>query len=92
MDISIGEKYKLRITSRRLSSGNYQVKFIMRESDEIESFYGYLLVKPKTTLKYTIQTIENQLDSFLNPFSLVSTDQKTSNSANKGTICMIFKS
>ena len=92
MHFSVGEKYKLKITSKRLSSGNYQVKFVMKAFDEVESFYGYLLVKPRTTLKDAVQTIENQLDNFFNPFSIAPGNYSITQSFSSDSICMIFKS
>lgn len=59
-DLILDEQYKLRITSKRLKSGNYQVKFhaSLISSKEL---YGYLLVSADETLKNVIIKIRERL-------------------------------
>lgn len=59
-DVVLDEEYKLRITSKRLKSGNYQVKFLASVRDK-KSLYGYLLVDANETLKNVISKIKRRL-------------------------------
>ena len=82
----------LRIQSKRLSSGRFQVNF---NADDYYSnrYYGYMLAEPSTSLTEIITEINQHLESFRNSeryyqrnlFSLGNRKQ------NKGRI-LIFKS
>ena len=69
-DLVLDERYKLRITSKKLKSGNYQVKFFasLKERKEL---YGYLLVGADDTLKNVIRKIRERLNAID-----ISNDQK----------------
>ncbi|MEQ6168908.1 hypothetical protein AAOE16_17045 [Ekhidna sp. MALMAid0563] len=60
-DLILDDYYKLRITSKKLSSGRYQVKFFatIRESKQL---YGYVLVEADETLRSVIQRIKKRLN------------------------------
>ncbi len=59
-DLILDERYKLRITSKKLKSGNYQVKFFASVREQ-KNLYGYLLVGADETLKGVIQKIKSRL-------------------------------
>lgn len=59
-DIILDDYYKLRIASKRLSSGRYQVKFFATVQQRKE-VYGYLLVESDETLKAVIEKIKKRL-------------------------------
>jgi hypothetical protein len=52
--------YDLKIESKRLISGNFQVKFFARQKQK-KSFYGYVLVDAASTLKEVVLRIRNKL-------------------------------
>lgn len=61
-DLILDDYYKLRISSKKLNSGRYQVKFfatIERERD----LYGYVLVNADETLKTVINKIKIRLET-----------------------------
>jgi hypothetical protein len=66
----IGSKYKLKIVTKKLSSGRFQVRFTSSTRHNGFDFYGYILVDPKTTLKETIHKIEEGLDYYLSSKTL----------------------
>lgn len=51
--------FKLKLKSKRLESGRYQVKFSTEgfRSD----YYGYLLAEPKTSLREVVEMIQQHL-------------------------------
>ncbi len=51
--------YKLKLCSKKLQSGKFQVKFYA--SKEEEDLYGYVLVDAKDTLKEVVNTIKLRL-------------------------------
>lgn len=59
-ELILDERYKLRITSKKLKSGNYQVKFFASVRER-KNLYGYLLVGADETLKGVIQQIKARL-------------------------------
>lgn len=59
-DLILDERYKLRISSKKLKSGNYQVKFFASVKQR-KNLYGYLLVSADETLKGVIQKIKSRL-------------------------------
>ncbi|GAB4247340.1 MAG: hypothetical protein Tsb0034_26510 [Ekhidna sp.] len=59
-NLILDDYYKLRITSKRLSSGRYQVKFYATVHQKKE-IYGYLLVESNETLKTVIAKIRSRL-------------------------------
>ncbi|MEP1094279.1 MAG: hypothetical protein ABJG78_04180 [Cyclobacteriaceae bacterium] len=61
-DLILDDQYKLRITSKKLKSGNYQVKFFASVKRRRE-LYGYLLVGADETLKNVISKIRSRLHS-----------------------------
>jgi len=55
---------KLKIQSKKLNSGRYQVNF---STDAYRSiYYGYLLAEPKTSLTEIIEKISRHLEAFNN--------------------------
>ena len=60
-DLILDDEYKLRITSKRLTSGKYQVKFFaeLRNGKEL---YGYLLVQAGSSLKEVVVKIRKRLN------------------------------
>jgi len=68
--------YKLKLTTKKLNSGKFQVKFQAFHSTQ-KSLYGYLLSDPHTTLKEVVERIHNHLawrqqEYFHNNFNLYS--------------------
>ena len=59
-DLILDDYYKLKIASKKLSSGRYQVKFFATVKQEKE-LYGYLLVESDETLKSVIRKIRKRL-------------------------------
>ncbi|MEP1032227.1 hypothetical protein [Ekhidna sp.] len=59
-DLILDDYYKLRITSKKLSSGRYQVKFFATIREE-KQLYGYVLVEAGETLKSVISRIKKRL-------------------------------
>lgn len=58
------EAQKLKIQSKRLNSGRYQVNF---STDAYSgSYYGYLLAEPKTSVTEIIDKINRHLEAFHN--------------------------
>lgn len=59
-DLILDDEYKLRIHSKKLASGRYQVKFfaVLHNGKEL---YGYLLVGAGETLKDVILQIRKRL-------------------------------
>ena len=60
-DLILDDYYKLRITSKKLSSGRYQAKFFatIRQSKQL---YGYVLVEADETLRSVIHRIRKRLN------------------------------
>lgn len=58
-DLILDDYYKLRIASKKLSSGRYQVKFFA--VIQKKELYGYLLVSAEETLKSVIKKIRKRL-------------------------------
>jgi len=53
---------KLKIQSKKLNSGRYQVNF---STDAYSSnYYGYLLAEPKTSVTEIIEKISRHLEAF----------------------------
>ncbi|WP_462249357.1 hypothetical protein [Ekhidna sp.] len=59
-DLILDDYYKLRISSKRLNSGRYQVKFFATIREE-KQLYGYVLVEASETLKSVITRIKKRL-------------------------------
>ncbi|WP_425391366.1 hypothetical protein [Ekhidna sp.] len=59
-DLILDDYYKLRISSKKLQSGRYQVKFFATIRGEKE-LYGYVLVEAEETLKSVITRIRRKL-------------------------------
>lgn len=59
-NLLIDDYYKLRITSKKLSSGRFQVKFFATVKKD-KQLYGYLLVEASETLKTVIYKIRKRL-------------------------------
>lgn len=59
-ELILDDKYRLRISSKKLQSGRYQVKFFatIKKSKEL---YGYVLVESGETLKSVINRIQERL-------------------------------
>lgn len=54
------DDYKLKLLSKRLSSGRCQIKFVV-SSDACERMYGYLLAESGSTLKDVVTRIEEKV-------------------------------
>lgn len=59
-NIILDDYYKLKITSKKLSSGRFQVKFFATIKED-KQLYGYLLVEATETLKSVIKEIRKRL-------------------------------
>lgn len=59
-DLILDDYYKLRITSKKLNSGRYQVKFYATVQRN-KQLYGYVLVEADETLKSVISRIKRRL-------------------------------
>ena len=83
------ETYKLKIQSKKLKSGRFQVNF---STGEIGGYYGYLLAEPSTSVNDILEKINRHLEAINNSeryfqrnlFSLGSREK------NRGRI-LIFK-
>jgi hypothetical protein len=83
------ETYKLKIQSKKLKSGRFQVNF---STGDLQGYYGYLLAEPSTSVNDIIIKINRHLDAMSNSdryfqrnlFSLGNRD------TNRGRI-LIFK-
>lgn len=82
--------YKLKLSSKRLISGRFQVNFTTEGFDD--GYYGYLLAEPKTSVSEVVENIQKHLnamaqtDKYFQP-NLFSMGRRE---LNKGKI-MIFK-
>ena len=54
--------YKLKLCSKKLDSGKFQVKFYASKEEEGQGLYGYVLVDAKDTLKRVVTTIRSRLN------------------------------
>ncbi len=55
---------KLKLQSKKLNSGRYQVNF---STDAYSScYYGYLLAEPRTSVSEIIEKINRHLEAFTN--------------------------
>ncbi|MEM6829071.1 MAG: hypothetical protein AAGA66_19285 [Bacteroidota bacterium] len=59
-NLILDDDYRVKISSKRLKSGKYQVKFeaTLHNGKEL---YGYLLVSPAETLKKVVEKIKARL-------------------------------
>ena len=57
------EAYKLKIQSKKLKSGRFQVNF---STGELNGYYGYLLAEPSTSVNDIITKINRHLDAMNN--------------------------
>lgn len=57
----LDDKYKIRLTSKKLHSGRCQVKFYAQVSDH-KQLYGYVLVNATETLRQVVEKIRQRLD------------------------------
>jgi len=55
---------KLRIESKKLHSGRYQINFSTDHSSS--GYYGYLLAEPKTSLTEIIEKINRHIQAYNN--------------------------
>jgi len=58
--LKLNDHFDLKIESKRLISGNFQVKFFARLRQK-KPFYGYVLVDAASTLKEVVLRIRNKL-------------------------------
>jgi hypothetical protein len=58
------EPVKLKIESRKLNSGRYQVNFSTNSTPG--AYYGYLLAEPNTSVTEIIEKISRHLQAFNN--------------------------
>jgi len=61
-DIVNVSPYKLKLCSKKLDSGKFQVKFYASKGAEEQDLYGYVLVDAKDTLKRVVTTITGRLN------------------------------
>jgi len=54
------DDYKLKLETKRLASGKFQVRF-QASNYQAPDLYGYVLVNPKDTLKEVVGSIKNRL-------------------------------
>ena len=57
---------KIKIYSKKLPSGNCQVKFYLTTQNG-NPYYGYILVEPGKTVRYIVETILKKLDGIDQP-------------------------
>ena len=55
------DKHKLRLKSKRLSSGRFQIGF--STVGLADGFYGYLLAEPKTSVNEVIEKIDRHIQA-----------------------------
>ena len=53
--------FKIKLHSKKLESGKFQVKFYATRSTEGQDLYGYVLVDPGDTLKRVVTNIKSRL-------------------------------
>lgn len=53
--------FKLRLRSKKLDSGRFQVSF--STEGFMHDFYGYLLTEPRTSLREVVEKIERHVDA-----------------------------
>ncbi len=58
--LKLNDHFDLKIESKRLISGNFQVKFFAQLRQK-KPFYGYVLVDAASTLKEVVLRIRNKL-------------------------------
>jgi len=54
--------YKLKLCSKKLKSGKFQVRFHASRHSDGHDLYGYILAEPKDTLKRVVTTIKSRLN------------------------------
>jgi uncharacterized UPF0160 family protein len=59
-DVSFSDDYKLKLSSKKLSSGKCQVKFYATVRGQ-RDLYGYVLVEADQTLKEVVTSIKRKL-------------------------------
>ena len=59
-NLVLDDYYKLKISSKKLTSGRFQVKFFATIKSD-KQLYGYLLVESSETLKSVINKIRKRL-------------------------------
>ncbi len=59
-DLILDDHYKLKISSKKLNSGRFQVKFSATIKND-KQLYGYILVEATETLKSVIEKIRKRL-------------------------------
>ena len=59
-NLVLDDYYKLKISSKKLTSGRFQVKFFATIKSD-KQLYGYLLVESSETLKSVINKISKRL-------------------------------
>ena len=82
---------KLKLTSKRLNSGRYQVNFSTHILSQ--EFYGYLLAEPQTPVREVVEKISRHVDAMKNADRYLQRNlfSLTNREANSGRI-LIFKS
>lgn len=81
---------KLKITSKRLDSGRFQVNFSTQTTSE--EFYGYLLAEPRTPVREVVEKISRHVDAmkFADRYFQRNLFSLTHREANSGRI-LIFR-
>ena len=54
--------YKLKLSSKRLDSGRFQINFSTEGFDD--GYYGYLLAESKTSVREVVEKISRHLQAF----------------------------
>jgi len=60
-NVVLEDQYRLKISSKKLTSGRFQVKFYATV-DSSKELYGYLLVEPEDSLKNVVGRIKARLN------------------------------
>ena len=56
--------YKLKLVSKKLTSGNYQINFTVKDS--CEELYGYLLAEKSVSVTDVVEKIGRHIDAMRN--------------------------
>ena len=85
------EPSALKLTSKRLNSGRFQVNFTTHIHSQ--EFYGYLLAEPQTPVREVVEKISRHVDAMKNADRYLQRNlfSLTNRETNSGRI-LIFKS
>jgi len=66
-DFILDDQYNIRLSSKKLTSGRYQVKFYATVKED-KSLYGYLLVEAQEKLSTVVSKIRGRLETLDHTF------------------------